>query len=363
MQEIKYNEFSLGLHERYGKKRLPLRGTFDLTFRCNLRCVHCYCPTGDKEQELNFGEIVRIMDEISNEGCVWLVLTGGEPLLRKDFSDIYLYAKKKGFITTLLTNGTLIDEKTVNLLKQYPPFSIEISIYGATEETYESVTQVKGSFGRCINGINLILQKKLPLKLKTMVLTINKHEIFDMKRFAQKKGLSFRYDAMINPRLDKNMMPCKYRIKPQEIIELDRGDSDRYNELIDVCERLWGPPGNELFYTCGAGLVQFQIGHYGKLDVCAKSREPHYDLRKGSFREGWYKEFPKIIFRKPKGEYICGDCEFGVLCGYCPGWSDLENNGKETPVEFLCKVGHLRAQMLNLQKGEDSLNEENKKTI
>jgi MoaA/NifB/PqqE/SkfB family radical SAM enzyme len=366
MREIGYGDFSLGLYEKHGQKRIPLRGTFEPTFRCNLKCCHCYCPKKcDKSKELTLKEISRIFDEIAKEGCTWLVLTGGEPLLREDFLDIYTYAKKQGFLITLFTNGTLINSEIADYFKKYPPFSIEISLYGITEQTYENVTQVKGSFKQCLKGIDLVLERKLPLTLKTMLLTLNKHELWGIKNYAKKKNIPFRYDAKINPMLDKGREPCKYRITPEEIVELDRIDKDRYNEWYDLCKRLWGPPGRGLFYTCGAGLVQFQIDPYGRLNVCILSRHPQYDLRKGDFKNGWYNEFPKVFLRKPKGEYICGDCEFGILCGYCPGWSELESNGNETPIEYLCRIGHLRARMLGItnKKGGEKQNEENKEAI
>src|SRR3990167_1268938 len=111
LPEIKYAEFSRHLHKKSIAERIPLHGTIELTFRCNLNCVHCYCPTlgpQDIERELNYQEICRIIDDMLAEGCLWWTISGGEPLIREDFQDIYIYARKKGLLITLFTNGTLI---------------------------------------------------------------------------------------------------------------------------------------------------------------------------------------------------------------------------------------------------------------
>ena len=108
-----------------------------------------------------------------DEGCRWLLLTGGEPFLRPDFLDIYTNANKKGLLLTLFTNGTLLTPRSADLLAERRPFAIEITLYGATQQTYERITGIPGSYARCRRGIDLLLERNLPLKLKTMVMTLN----------------------------------------------------------------------------------------------------------------------------------------------------------------------------------------------
>src|SRR2546427_12764427 len=108
------------------------------------------------QQELSFPEIVRIMNEIHEAGCLELTLTGGEPLARRDFLDIYTYAKQKGFLVTVFTNGTLLTEKIAAYRLQYPPAMIEISFHGLTEDSFERITQGPGSYKRCLEGIRFI---------------------------------------------------------------------------------------------------------------------------------------------------------------------------------------------------------------
>jgi MoaA/NifB/PqqE/SkfB family radical SAM enzyme len=125
--QINYRQFGEHLRQEHGERQTPIKGSLELTLRCNLNCAHCYgrLPLDDKQsqrEELNFSEDCALLDDAAQAGCLWLLITGGEPLVRPDFIEIYTYAKKKGFLTTLFTNGTLITEKLANHLQEYSPY-------------------------------------------------------------------------------------------------------------------------------------------------------------------------------------------------------------------------------------------------
>jgi MoaA/NifB/PqqE/SkfB family radical SAM enzyme len=152
-----YGDWNLDLHQRVVAQRVPVCGSLEITQRCNLKCTHCYSSLalGDKEarsSELTYDEHCRILDEITAAGCLWLLFTGGEIFARKDFLDIYTYAKQKGLIISLFTNGTLITPRVADYLVQWRPFAIEITLYGRTRETYERVTGISGSYGKMYAG-------------------------------------------------------------------------------------------------------------------------------------------------------------------------------------------------------------------
>jgi radical SAM protein with 4Fe4S-binding SPASM domain len=357
MEEQKYGDWSLEVHQRLSGKRVPIGGSLELTQRCNNRCVHCYnnLAAGDKaalKNELSLDEHCRIIDEIAGFGCLWLLLTGGEIFLRKDFLDIYTYAKQKGLIVTLFTNGTLITADMADYLAQLPPFSIEITLYGNTAETYESISGVPGSFDRCMRGIRLLLDRRLPLKLKTMAIAQNKHEIFDMKRFVEEElALNFKFDAMVNPRRDCSQSPLEVRLTPSEIVELDLEDPDRVTEWKQFAARFNKPVVNpakiDKLYQCGAGLQSFAIDPFGRMSACMLSGNT-YDLRKGSFKEGWEEYLFSLRQLKITRKTKCSDCQIKSMCGMCPANSELECRDAEAPVDFLCEVAHLRAYVLGL---------------
>jgi radical SAM protein with 4Fe4S-binding SPASM domain len=341
---IPYHEFTKRIHDRVASERIPIDGTIELTFRCNLKCAHCYVAYDPKGKEMTYKEICHILDEITDAGCLWLLITGGEPLVRSDFLDVYTYAKKKGLIITLFTNGTLVTPEIADYLKEWPPFSVEITLYGITKETYERVTGIPGSFEYCMKGIHLLLKRKIPPKLKTTVMTLNQHELWDIRKYVEDLGVEFRFDPVLNPKLDGSKEPCKLRIPPEKVVELDLADEKRLKEWKEFCQKFWGPANSDKLYTCGAGQTAFHIDPYGELSICIMSRVPSYNLRQGSFQEGWYGFVPKIREQKPEGEYKCAKCDLLSLCDQCPGWAQLENGNPETPVEYLCRIAHLRAE-------------------
>ncbi len=344
MPEISYTEFSKRIYGKVTAERIPYSGVIELSFRCNLHCVHCYVSHPPEGKELTCQQICDILDAIVSEGCLWLLITGGEPLIRKDFLDIYTYAKKKGLLVTLFTNGTLITEGIADYLKEWPPDKVEITLYGITKETYEKITGIKGSFEKCMRGIHLLLERKIPLNLKTMVMTPNKDEIREIERYVKGLGLDFRFDALINAGLGDNKDPRNVRISPEEVVKLDIEDEEASKEWIEFCQKFWGPVQSGKLYTCGAGLNSFHIDPYGKMSVCTMSRVPSYDLRQGSFQDGYYNLFPKILAQELKDKQNkCNQCEMLALCGQCPGWAQLETGDQERPVEYLCRVAHLRA--------------------
>lgn len=355
--EISYNDWSTSFHNRNSEKRIPISGSLELTFRCNNNCVHCYCnepanDTEEKDREMNTGMITDIISEIANEGCLWLMITGGEPLLRPDFREIFLHAKKKGMLITLFTNGTLIDEKMADFLADWMPYSIEITLYGASEKTYEDVTRAHGSFRRCMKGIELLLERKIPLELKTMAIKQNIHELSSMKQYAEGYGLKFRFDPVINSRLDMDKGPQSTRIDIEDVIRLDLEDEKRLKEWEEFCSKFIGHNGSDKVYNCGAGINSFHIDPYGNLNICIMARKDKYDLKTGNFRDGWNNFIIKLR-EMPMNPYNrCMGCDLMSLCGQCPGWSQLEHGNDESPVDYLCEIAHKRAEAFGVKMME-----------
>lgn len=358
MQELNYADWSLGVHRLSAANRVPIGGSIEVTYRCNNKCVHCYnnLPLHDKEarrKELTYEEHCRILDQIAELGCLWLLFTGGEIFVRKDFLDIYTYAKQKGFLVTLFTNGTLITSEIADYLMQLRPFNVEITLYGHTQKTYEQVTGVPGSFAKCMRGIRLLAERKLPLKLKTMAIASNKHELWDMKRFVEDElGLEFKFDSIINPRCDFSLRPLDVRLSPEEVVKIDLQDSKRVNELRKLIKRNIEffdiEKAGKTVWQCGSGLTAFAIDPSGLLRMCIFFQNDGYDLVKGNFKEGWEQFLYNLRQTKISKETKCTGCAVRNMCGSCPANADLECRDKEAPVDFLCQVAHLRAYALGI---------------
>ena len=329
--EINYSDFGERLHKAARGRRIPWTGSIELTARCNLKCVNCYINVDERDEaarrnELTSAEACALIDDIADRGCLRLLLTGGEPFVRSDALDIYAHAKKRGLIVTLFTNGTLITPRIADCLREWPPHRVEITLYGVTEETYRMVTGVKGAFSRCIRGVELLLDRGVNVELKTMVLTVNAHELEKIEAFARERGLGFRFDPMVNMRLDGDSRPGLCRLSPEQVVALDIGSERRVKAWKDFVSRYSGPPREpERLYRCAAGFGSFHIDSNARLSPCMTSRTPSYDLRRGSFAEGWEVFLPQVFSQKRTRVAPCQTCPISAVCDQCPGTAQLEN--------------------------------------
>jgi radical SAM protein with 4Fe4S-binding SPASM domain len=359
MDQLSYGEFSADLHQRQGGQRSPMQVSIEVTRRCPLECQHCYnnLPMGDQDarsREMTKEEHFRMLDELVEMGCFWLLYTGGEIFARKDFLEIYTYAKQKGFLITLFTNGTLINEKIADYLVEWPPFAIEITLYGRTKETYEALTQIPGSYEKCLRGIGMLRERGLPLKLKTVATSVNKHEVSSMQHFAEEElGVDFKFDAQINPRIDCSQSPLAVRLSPEEVVALDFHNPGRAGEYRRLAERdLESPPNlaqSETMYACGGGMNSFAVNAYGEIGICVISQQETFSVREASVRRVWEESLLRLRMRKRTQVTKCIECRIQSLCGMCPANGEMENGDRESPVEFLCNVAHLRAAVIGIK--------------
>jgi len=358
MDQLTYGAFSADLHQRQSGQRAPMQVSIEVTRRCPLECQHCYnnLPMGDQDarsREMTTEEHFRMLDELVEMGCFWLLYTGGEIFARKDFLEIYTYAKKKGFLITLFTNGTLITEKIADYLLEWPPFAIEITLYGRTRETYEALTQMPGSYDRCLRGIELLRERGLPLKLKTVATSINKHEIGSMRQFAEGElGVGFKFDAQINPRVDCSQSPLAVRLAPEEVVALDMASPKSASEYRMLAQNDAESPANlmnsDSVYFCGGGMNGFAVNAYGEVGICVISQQDTFDVRRAGLREVWEGSLLQLRTQKRKRVTKCIGCRIQSLCGMCPANGELENGDRESPVDFLCHVAHLRAAVVGV---------------
>jgi len=187
-------------------QRFPLSGTIELTYRCNLRCVHCFCnlprSVSAQRQELPLEVLERVLKEISAQGCLMVNLSGGEPLLRKDFDDIVTAARRAGLLVTVATNGTLMSPEVFSRFRRLGVARLEISLYGLCAATHDAVTGVKGSFQRTITCLKYVLEKGMPVLVRCPAMRCNYSEIPELKRMVESLGALFLTSPLIVRRID-----------------------------------------------------------------------------------------------------------------------------------------------------------------
>lgn len=330
--------FEMLSHKALSEGHFPLSGSLELTLRCNLECLHCYarCPTL-YEHELSTDDVCRILDKLKDCGVLMLTLTGGEPLLRPDFAHIYTHAKKCGFLLTVMTNATLIDNSIAELLARLPPRRVEATIYGSTPEIYESITGIPGSFARFENGLTLLRQFNVPVNLKMMVLRQNFASFPDIKHYAEARNLPFRYDSIVNPRLDGNSEPLHNRIPPEQTAALHRMAIESHppssppapSEKTNKPERL---------FRCGAGSKTFHIDSQGKMHPCLMWRWNPFDLLSRDPLKEWESHLRFIKTDTRPSSSLCMKCRNLSACVNCPAFSKLEKGVAGGDVEYFCHI-------------------------
>lgn len=356
---VPYKVFSRQMMITAAARRIPLTGTFELTDRCQLACPFCYVrrrpgDAGGETDALDTAAVAAILDQLADAGCLWLALTGGDPLARRDFPDVYREARRRGFLITLMTNAVGVTPGIADLLADLPPFSIEVTLYGATPETYDRTTGTRGTFDRALAGIARLAERRLPLTLKTTVSTLNLHEFEAIAAHATRLGVPFRWDALLNARLDDGTLDTRLRIPAAEAVRLEAG-SERVAESWRKAGRE-GPtptdPGR--LFECAAGVTAFSVDPRGHLMPCLMVRAPAFDLRSGRFADGWDGPIRRAVEARRTGPNRCWECADARFCSICPGWGAVEHGDPEAPVEALCQVARARRQAFGHPPGDPS---------
>lgn len=345
--EIGLDEWANRLLAPLGNQRYPLSASMELTERCNLNCVHCYINQPINSQvararEMSTEEIKAVLNQMAKYGTLFIMLTGGEILLRSDFEEIYLYARRLGLIVTIFTNGTLIDERIANLFARVPPRSVEVTLEGATAEVFEAVTQVRGSYGQCLRGLKLLLDRGVRTKVKTVLLTLNQHELPEISKLAETLGIFHRYDCTIWPRLDGDRSPFRFRLSPEVSLEFDLADNLRTEERYKSGRKMAGLSARKgLAVTCGAGFRSYHVDSAGNMSACMMLRKPSYNLVEMPFLEAW-ENLGEVRKIKRVKQTECEVCTANNLCSQCAGWSQLVHKDYETPDNFVCSSGKMK---------------------
>ncbi len=316
IQSMKESEFLSRLENKAYENRVPWEATLELTYGCNLRCVHCFNPTHKAKGELSTQDFFQMIDQLSQEGCFVITFTGGEIFTRWDSFEIFSYAKNKGFSIILFTNATLITPERADRIQALEPWRVEISIYGATQETYEKVTGIAGSFGRFLAGIERLRERKVPLLVKMPAMTLNRHEVKQAKALVEGWGIRFVYCPEIAPRQDGSLEPLQYRITPQELIQLDQEILGKWDEKDGKEEEKC--QANEGLFRCGCGKSSMAVTPYGEMNLCINFPVPQYDLRTGSVSSGWKALVEYVDSASPGQAYECPSCDVRDYCRQGP---------------------------------------------
>ena len=352
----------------------------ELTERCNNRCIHCYINQPENEPEIAACEmstvfVKDILRQATELGCLTVRFTGGEPLLRKDFVDLYLYARRLGLRVAIYTNARLITVKLAELFARIPPREpIEVSVYGMRPASYDQVAAVPGAFEQFWQGIILLRQYRVPFIVKQSLLPQNRDELQEFTAFAaaipqmngHNPGFTMNFD--LRTRRDneaKNRFIKRLRISPQDTLAMLTREPDKYIAEMREFARKFMRPSGDLLFCCGAGLGGACVDAYGQVQMCmllrhpstvypleiSRSRQKKRQTKLSPLKYALNEFFPRIRrIRAANPEYLnrCAVCFLKGLCEQCPAKSWQEHGTIDTPVEYLCQLAHTQAAWLGL---------------
>ena len=334
------------INSRARAERIPLQADIEIIATCNYKCVHCYiAPCAEREDVMSLEQARIIFGKLRDAGTLSLLLTGGEIFTHKQFKEIYLEAKRHGFVIALNTNGYFIGERWANFLAEYPPKIVSISLYGATKETYEAVTQIPNSYERCMRALDLLHERGVKLDLKVPAMTPTAGDIPKLRALGERYGVKFRFDTMIVPQEDGNPRPLNLQLAPEEILDLERNMDPDWTVLRKYAEPRVGERLNAPIYQCGAGRTGLAVNVHGGVTTCITSRQVIGNLLEQPFDEIWGALYGKVERRFPDG-HPCATCKFRGMCAGCPALVEQLTGLPEGYVQHFCKLTHMHAREL-----------------
>ena len=352
----KINDF---IDEAFGDIRAPFTAGFELTAKCNLNCVHCYAKPGRNHVDMTTEEVIHIFDTLVERGLLDAYFTGGEIFTRPDFEEIFIHAKTCGVLISLLSNITLLNRHHIDLFKEYPVEVISTTMYGYSEESYERVTGVKGSYKKFMDALELLEHSGIKFELKYVAMEQNYEDVYKMREFGKKLGVPMVIILDVHPMSDGSTEPMKFRLTPQDAFEFDIKDDGRRAFWQDVAKDLLSGeikkrPQRTIerfekgyLYPCSIANQHIFITSDYKMQGCVRASYRQFDLRKGSFDEGWAYLQREFVDKKSTKEYKCNSCQDIRFCEHCVANFMLAYGDEEHVDPFFCEVASLRRQFVD----------------
>ena len=367
-------------HRKAARANMPINGTFELTPLCNMDCKMCYVHISREKQEAirplrTADEWISLAEEAKKHGMLYLLLTGGEPFLRPDFREILSALHKMGFIISINSNGTLIDEFVIRWLKETPPVRINMTLYGASDETYGRLCGNPKGFTQAVRAIHLLKEAGISIKINCSITPYNVEDLEGIFDFCRKEGLIIQATSYMFPpmRRDPGKIGWNTRFTPEEaayysakVETLQNGDQDFLRRLKEKnLNGLLSDTGDDCpvideegeGLQCRAGKCSFWVTWDGKLMPCGMipPREEADVFRLG-FEEAWKRasELAASI-RLPAR---CKSCSLKDQCKACAAMVYTESGNYHEVPEYRCKMAHaypsackkLEAEILDREK-------------
>jgi radical SAM protein with 4Fe4S-binding SPASM domain len=318
MADINARALSLGI---------PISAQLDITYRCNERCEHCYLDHDDKG-ELSIAEIKELLNQLAEAGVIFLTISGGEPLLRRDFFDIIAHARSLLFNVKLKSNAVMIREKEAQRLKNLGVEQVQISIYSHRPEVHDGITKLPGSLRRSIAAIRFLKSQGLKVTVANVLMRQNMDHYLSVRELARELGASYTLDPTITPMMDGNPSTLRLRA-PAKVLQKTFRDPAVVGNVEEFCAP---PPAADDDVMdglpCSAGHTACYVSPYGDVYPCVQFPLPSGNVRRQKFIDIWKNspQLKEVRAIRARDLPTCSSCTHVASCTRCPGLAYMEGN-------------------------------------
>ncbi len=344
------------------QKRLPISGSMELLPLCNMNCKMCYVRLSHEEMVQqgyirSADEWLKIATELQEEGVLFLLLTGGEPFLHPEFEKIYLSLKKMGFIITINTNGTLITPELASFLKKMVPRRVNVTLYGASRDTYSRLCGSTDAFDRTVNGIKLLIKNDVPVKINVSMTKENLNDLDEIFRLGQEWNVPISVDSymQMSKRERTNDFDSSIRLTPAEAAQVtfrstqNKMDNKIFLEYIDqllhnIAEaelRTVNVQHNPM--NCMAGKCAFSINWKGLMQPCSILSSPSISVFDYGVTKAW-----NILTHSVENISLnrkCAECKYRPLCRTCAASALYETGTYDGIPDYMCQYAETLYQL------------------
>jgi AdoMet-dependent heme synthase len=318
MQEMGARALKLGI---------PLSVQVDVTYRCNERCVHCYLDHED-HGEMSTAEIKSVLDQLAEAGVFFVIFSGGEVFMRRDFFELLEYARGLMFHIKVKTNAFMIGEAEADQLRDLGIHSVQVSVYSHRPEVHDEITKLPQSLKRTIAGIRMLTERGVPVTIANVLMRQNLNDYAGVQALAAELGAEYTVDPTITPMMDGDRTVVGMGLRREELENVFRNP-----ELVGNVEEFCTPPppvdGDVLDeLPCSAGHTAAYVSPYGDVYPCVQFPLPTGNLRKQKFIDIWRysPQLAEVRSITARDLPVCSTCSHVGSCTRCPGLAYMEGN-------------------------------------
>lgn len=346
------------------KKKVPINGSIELLPLCNMNCDMCYVRLSRIEMEakgrlLTCDEWTKIGIQMKAAGTVFLLLTGGEPLMYPDFRKLYIALRKLGMIITINTNATLLNEDWASFFGEYKPRRINVTLYGSDEKAYEELCHYPGGFNKAIKAIKLLLKYNVDVKLSCSAVKNNQNDLDRILKIGEKLGVPVRIDTYMMPAQRERSLPYKgqSRLDPKtaaqkriQVLKKEMGKekfSQYVQQKIFEVEHIIAEdgPGKAL---CLAGSCSYTINWQGMMRPCVILSTPSFSVLEKGFSNAWNEINSEVS--KIRTSSTCSACNLRPICRTCFASALLEEGSYDATPKYMCEYAKESLRLIYLER-------------